>query len=723
MMLSSTMQDSTKTMPNPIQTLPPSVSSGEGTSNLNGNQSYPVQDSRPMLEDGIISSKHSSPAIDDEFVASLFSGKKNSPHVDDDRNGSPQGPSIRQYDLRPGPRAEPDSIWSTWHDADDTGNYDPNAKPPKRPCLKRRSDSDRPLQRTDTLGEQRPKRAKIISPLLARREGLRFVVTLLFQSAQAKAQLQQFQGHDNWPIDSYNKLALPDPDRINIDDNSNQLFSALCEEPGSYKLRSRYNNDSSFRPFQESSPIQEDLTGHPAARGCVACYKLGETCSLLKTPGEYPCAECAGECDCELTTPAKWKRTCEPCSKKRKKCSYHYRPHDEAEHNLPCLECNDAGYHCIAGPRVDDPKDPPIRIDLDKDWQNYRHQSMKAARKERQYIACTFCRQEKRRCSLGKRDDPPCKACKKANLSCTFEALDSPNQGGPQHKSTTSIEISGRAQQISEIFRPGAPIPHWSQIPEDSGGPPTPTVIDLDPDTDVPDHTIQRTEGAFTIRTAYCHPIQFNYDTQQDCCGPCHFCVIPHYAIFGLGFRDVDVVEWEPGRGYNEVDGGHAAEGEEPSRMCIACTYTRLRICSCPRHEVASLPQVELTPERMNTEEAYKSLLPGSDEPQGSGQKIEYKWCSICPSLALYECVTRQETDVMGQPIHPKAKAVEGCGLLLCDACAMAITEKEGDLQAVLKKGLGRGSNEDGRWPLGWRADAEFLSHDGLLMAAVFADH
>lgn len=76
------------------------------------------------------------------------------------------------------------------------------------------------------------------------------------------------------------------------------------------------------------------------------------------------------------------------------------------------------------------------------------------------------------------------------------------------------------------------------------------------------------------------------------------------------------------------------------------------------------------------------------------------KWCSVCPSLAQYECCT----------------VVEGCkcGLLLCDR-DMAVLEglHDGNLQEML---LNTNDQPTKERPYGIRADCELLKQDSVLM-------
>ncbi|KAI9665792.1 MAG: hypothetical protein M1821_003726 [Bathelium mastoideum] len=674
-----------------------------------------------MLTQETDSSRESSPRDGaDSFLADSETRK----FTNNDQIISSGEACVRQYELRPGPRNDSENVWAAWQDHDESGNYDPSAKLQKLPIQKKRRDQDENGASLEDPGERPAKKMKIVSPLVARREGRSFVVTLAFKSAQAMTKLQQYQGQDNWPEESYNKLALPDPDRSDLNDQP-----GLWQEPGSRRLRSRYNDDSSFLPFQESKSIEEDLVGHPAARGCVACYKLGENCSLLKTPMEYPCVLCKGECECELIKPPKRKRACEECKRKRIKCSYQARPDDEDEHSLPCLECSDACYHCIAGPRIDYPNAPPTRLDIEYDWDAYRRMDTKKLGKGRPFVACTVCRSNKKRCSLRPSDEPPCKACKEAGFDCTFDALEPSRQNAtPQAPATapqtipmlkkSSTESSKKDSVLADCFRPDINIPNWQQIPDD-----TPISVSSDSDSGRPATDAANDDDDYlTIRTAFRHPITFDH-SEGGYCDFCQSTQSTRRCLFGFPIRTVRVVERGPGYYYERDDDSspsHPARRAESTRMCPSCTNARVQICACRKHQLQPLQlrDAEMD-ERLDQKAAYDRMM------DGSADKVDYRWCSICPSLAVSECVASQKT------------AKLGCGLLLCRTCAWAVDAKRGDLQAMLADGPEakiadieketdddsdetdeEGGENGGQWLMGWRADAEFLKYDGPLMRA-----
>jgi hypothetical protein len=150
----------------------------------------------------------------------------------------------------------------------------------------------------------------------------------------------------------------------------------------------------------------------------------------------------------------------------------------------------------------------------------------------------------------------------------------------------------------------------------------------------------------------------------------------------------------------------------------------RVRIVGCSQHELRPLDgyvprsvqtthgffsSAHMDLDAIDVEAAFDRLMARSLLPTD-------KWCSLCPSLALYQCCTTQETDMWGEDVDPNSDDAEGCGLLLCEDCAVVLNEEE-DLEIVLDAMI---QDVDGEhWELGARADAEFLRKEGLLIGKV----
>ncbi|KAI9737198.1 MAG: hypothetical protein M1818_005730 [Claussenomyces sp. TS43310] len=207
------------------------------------------------------------------------------------------------------------------------------------------------------------------------------------------------------------------------------------------------------------------------------------------------------------------------------------------------------------------------------------------------------------------------------------------------------------------------------------------------------------------IRSCYCHPIKFNYDSPSHPSSPsknlgsvpsaCHFCASPpsgrtdngtrnnqsglFYSIFGLGERRVEVVQWDSGLGNEELEGGWSEAGSETSRMCRACTTKRIVTACCEEHEIRRIEGVD--ERNYDHDGAFIKMLaengidmrPYLDETGSMGPPqhiepapIEARWCSICLSSAYYECCAPQKFAI--QDLRSS-----GCGLLLCDVCAQRL--------------------------------------------------
>ncbi|KAI9708643.1 MAG: hypothetical protein M1820_003861 [Bogoriella megaspora] len=351
-------------------------------------------------------------------------------------------------------------------------------------------------------------------------------------------------------------------------------------------------------------------------------------------------------------------------------------PDDPEEHSGPCMQCSEEVDNCVAGPRYRLPGEAPPRIEYGK---VYRTQKRKA----------------------------------KPNIKSNGAANGATPGHSSKYSKTKGTASDGKKKKQAnfdlDFMASGGRIPHWSELPDEPGD--NLPAEDSDSDVGSPEYV----EGEQVITTSLCHPIRFGYDEEDEHDGPCHWCTKPQHGILGYGVKtDVHVIEWSPGN-YEELFGGHREDNQEQSRICSGCTLARMRICLCDYHDIKPLPS--LPKAALDHQEAFNAMLEGRTMSQGS-HPVEYRWCSVCPQLAVFECMTQQSRSVTGEEIPPKGKAEFGCGLLLCDACAMDLTQKyEGDLQQMLN----RIGNDEEKRPLGLRADVEFLRSDGMLARAITA--
>lgn len=549
-----------------------------------------------------------------------------------------------KYHLRPQSREQRNTFMRTWIDQDDTGNYgekDPNEENRKtrnrKSRLKLRLRSDAFISPDDIddgmAYDERP--PKVIPKLL---------VTLTFASEAGKTQAEDI-------------LTKPPKQSQTQDEVS----------PNGYRLRkrgaslsTRYYSECNLDKSRFDPDLPDNLTGHPAVRGCWECLGLGVECSLLDNEHAWPCRLCcADDHDCDLITPPKFKRTCERCKRTRSSCSYTYSPvHGEA-----CQQCMDDGFRCVAGPVKDT---IPTRIRYERDWENFPYQEPKPFKPRKSQISGdTVDESSEGEHSIKHKGDG--KSGRRPSL----------HQTKISWPSMSSLELSqkqqaGEKRQLDEVNQqssPSRPVKKVRFAPEPQG-------------------------ETTTIETKFSHPIVFNHDeaTDGNCC---HFCSDASYATFGLGSKEVEVIKLEDGRGLEEISGGHKGEGVENTRVCISCTTERIPIIMCSTHELRPLEDSDK--DKIDVNDAFADLLSGAP-------RLRAKWCAVCPNLAAYECCAPTEHG-------------EGCGLVVCECCMVLLSGMyDGDLQKMLC-GIKDEATEERIF--GLRADYELLKEDGLLMRYV----
>lgn len=482
----------------------------------------------------------------------------------------------------------------------------------------------------------------------------------------------------------------------NWPDNWSDIDSECERERQEYREFFRLNTPGLRMQMQIVDPRDEidDLTGHPAARGCKSCRKNGHECSVVEN-GRYPCTQCSdGDNLCELIVPATIKGRCKQCV---------------ADGVEPCSFENESGQiicdHCVKGEFICEALPPEgyraDRINIDE----------LAYGEDRPYLACTVCRQEKKRCSLKRSDKPPCKHCKKNNIGCTFFDVPEPK---PTKK---AVGVAGRKPSD----RTEGPVPEDTMRSS-----PYFTAEDLadmemvdgetssreaTPEIEMEDNDGNR--GRLTkILTSFAHPIQFNTATEE--LSVCDFCYTPVFGFTGEFEREVHVIRWYNGLGYTEVGGGHC-EDKGATKMCNVCTANRLQIMVCPNHELECLAEDD---SMLDFDSVTNDLL--STEPGSIMMQFELlRWCSLCFSVAKFGCSTVQPS-LYGEDGEHDTDVV-GCGLRLCGRCESRLKEEfEGDVSAMAEKMdmLSKismdadGEHLEGRV----RADVGFLKQDSLLV-------
>lgn len=572
-----------------------------------------------------------------------------------------------KYDFRSATRESIKNL-STWVDQDKSGDYDPNSKT-TRPeiTLKRKRE---PLARhRGECGQAKPNKPRTNTWQSGRRNGQSFCFTFKFRSAAGRALLKKLgKGSDNrlsQPSESENS----DPsiswwsatgDSFQTDDTSRSY--CLRKKPRSQfgGLSHRSDNLANYA----ISGHDEITSGHPAARGCEGCLKLGMPCTLLREGSTYPCVDCVeDDIECELILPPPKKRPCESCRRRKIICSYR----EGGDHSLPCQQCTDSTLKCIAGPLSGRTRTGPS---LDQDF-SAKPRFVPTA--QRPFITCTQCRQAKRWCSPKSKDqEASCKHCKSAGTDCTFERL-------PDKPKKTRKVGAKRIERLKQIRK--------SVI---SDGAPTTQII----------------------KTRYAHPITFNYlpaDDNEDEPAPCDWCETVAFGLLGLDEVEVEVIDHGDGQGYVEVNGGHTGRGIRPSRMCPDCTMERLQICGCKPHDIR--PIQGLDPDDFDFDAAIECLIPGMNFDGGCSP---YRYCSVCPGPAFMECCKPRTLGTCLDDEDLESSGVVGCGLLLCEICAVSLVEEhDGSLESLVSA-----LEIDGA-PFGLRADVKFLLESGELLQRI----
>lgn len=491
-------------------------------------------------------------------------------------------------------------------------------------------------------------------------------------------------------------------DEQNWPDNWSEVDSECERNRQEYRDSFRRNTPGHIvqMPIEDPTGELDDLTGHPVARGCKCCRTNNHDCSMI-TNGIYPCMQCAVEdTECEPIVPAPVKGRCMQCvTDGIDVCSFEFKPGEAS-----CDLCFESGLVCVPLP----PEGYRAkRINIDDLMYG----------EDRPYAACTVCRQEKKRCSLKKKtDNPPCKYCKKHRIGCTFFDLPKLDLA----KKTTTAASGRRPLGPTEGKAPEVAMPSSSYFTAED-------LADMEmreeetssrestPEIEMEDKA--GNTGLLTkIMTSFAHPIKFN--VPLGAISDCNFCEMPMFGIVGHFEREVHVIRWYDGRGYTEVGGGHC-EYNSPSQMCGLCTITRLQIIVCGDHQLEPAFDSDNVPDFNTVTDDLISAEPGSDDMVYQLKR----WCSMCFSVAKFGCA-RVQPSVCGE----EEETVVGCGLRLCDRCAVRLKDEfEGNIELLAehmdpspKISIEDEESDDLEGMA--RADVGFLKKDGLLMAAIYAE-
>lgn len=555
---------------------------------------------------------------------------------------------------------------TTWIDTDETGNYDPAQEErqarSKRPRAK--AARLRQVDLSDTAGSSDETLQKNLGHSTADEQVSRPSTVLIFNSEDGKSRYKEF-------------IARLEAERD-------------ADERG-YRLRKRQtapvHRSGATVGGYEAAELPDDLTGYPVARGCYECAALlssdpskpgTEHCSLLDDERNWPCDHCYDDGhDCTVISQPIRKRACEACKSRREACSYV----TTRNHGQPCRQCAQLGHPCVAGP-VKEYIRPRLRYE--REWEDDPYPQPKRRHgKTREPETCEECRVAGKLCLYKPDIDghyrKACEACLTGSMPCTITGHRT-SKASPDH---SSLDWNDAEQS----HPPAMALTATSQQGRAA-------------------ETIDETPGHQTlvraILTSFAHPICFNCDaesTAESCRSTdeqdCHFCAEPALAVYGFGKVEALVRDFKDQPGYEEVTNGHVANGIASTRLCAMCTTIRMSVLMCEKHDMRPILGVDAS-------EAQDVSI---DILLDKGSMDLHQFCAVCTNRATFECAVVDEGN---------AGADAGCGLKLCEGCAITLEREHKRSLAGLLEGLDVELANNKTIEL--RADRELLRDDGPLM-------
>jgi hypothetical protein len=557
----------------------------------------------------------------------------------------------------------------TYIDTDRTGDYDPDQEARLKTARLQKAKAAKSAKR---YGKGKHKVSKV--------HVMKRIVKLRFKHFGTVRNLTNDE--DNWP-DGWGDE--------NPDDKKKK-----DQHCGGY----RYNTPGYDHQFciRDPSGKVDDMTGHPAARGCEQCRVDNKSCSMIDG-GTFPCEQCMDEDhSCETIMKPTVKGRCKQCVQDEQDiCSFEADPNQAI-----CDECMANDHACESLPPLGY-KTPRISIDEIMYGRDRRH------------TQCTFCRSEKRRCSLKKKTDmPPCQYCKKHGIGCTFYDLP---KLVPERKAASkkkNVVLGPTDGDAPEVSKPGSEFFSLEDLEDMERNEEVILSREVTPEIEMEDDAGNK-GVLIKIKTSFAHPINFNVEAEEF--SDCNFCEIPMFGFFGHFEREVHVIRWYSGLGYTELGGGHR-EDKGATNMCVDCTNTRIQVAVCPGHRIQRISNIVVDEDFTDLGLELMDAAPGSDEMRCQLQR----WCSMCASPATWVCVNIQS------PLTGDDESeVIGCGLRFCDGCAETfLVEHHHDLEEMANEMVSRPkmSEEEAQsdaFERKTRADVDFLRQGGLLMRCIVA--
>ncbi|KAJ5037964.1 uncharacterized protein L3040_006840 [Drepanopeziza brunnea f. sp. 'multigermtubi'] len=468
------------------------------------------------------------------------------------------------------------------------------------------------------------------------------------------------------------------------------------------------------RPFRSDGLTVDDLTdGHPQRRGCTSCFDQdNDECSLIDNH-TYPCEACedAGT-DCILIVPPAFRKSCEQCKKKRRSCSYRL---DGGKGVEACDACGEDGVTCYAAPILDERWVKRLTNNSARkkgSRSEYASSSVASDRtpiRERIYVSCNQCRSTGKRCQNCQFVYPPTRTA--AEASATSKA---------EHKETAASSSKHR-WSIASNLSPG----------NDSrdGTPDSPSTLTATLYGELERKNVKKArklhdEGKQYLLSPSLHLTIYTFRKSS----------ISLYSNENYNQRKKVEGFWYPdGGGFEEIFGGYSEDGYSRSSMCVMCTFERMRVTQCGGHRMRMLDPLKGEIDMRVFDDEKWSQATRAYTTGGDGNLVrKTKWCAVCPATATMMCCAPQRFDAQGDSRYYgesgqhggcNGAGEEGCGLCLCEDCAVL-------LEKMVKGGARTGGRQidalvnhvrcnTWRYPEGVRADASFITSSGELLKRI----
>ncbi|KAJ5668647.1 hypothetical protein N7462_009717 [Penicillium macrosclerotiorum] len=521
-----------------------------------------------------------------------------------------------KYDLRNRDRPHNTVIGSSWVDNDDDDDYNP-----RQPRLKRKLPSDH----THRSSRGRSKRARSLSPSLA---------PLLETDCGAEIQpLPSIPvtlgdlGPSKWDL-----VWKPQHER---DPNQRHFLRPRQRSPDFISL-------ADLRTPPEMTDVPHEAI---VPNGCLACQDINLDCSLVLEPLHYPCRNCKDDkCDCLLEPPPLWKRTCESCRLRRpRRCSYNFRDYD---HSLPCQECRQHGFKCIAGPA---------------------------------------------------KGLPPLQPCETPDIETINETqLPGPNESpaSPGKRVGSGIMSPPERGEYSDS---------WVNCDEKNNA-------GIRPSESLESQKEYLGGKVHRVWTEFAHPLKVLHVPPNDGSEPCHWCNNFAYGILGLGVRNPEVLDFGDGKLIELADGhqGEDKETSRMCQACVFKRLEIMKCSHIDIVPLAGfdLPgrQFDTARAYRHLAQAGEALYNPASAAYGEPfNNTRNPWCSLCKEPAFWCCKAphslSQSVLIAGYLSYDL-----GCELVLCDYCAHFTKRFQGNLNKVVQ--WGRSDPQNGTE---YRADVEYI--------------